>query len=98
MRRQLKLCDASADERRGASGTMSALIAQAVELHQQHRYMPFWQCVELAQHLQAQSARTGSHCKSRHGVTTASCGARTADRASASTSRRGTADACRAGH
>jgi hypothetical protein len=45
---------------------MSALIAQAVELHRNHSYMPFWQCVELARHLQSQSAHARKRCERRH--------------------------------
>jgi hypothetical protein len=44
---------------------MSALIAQAVDLHRNHAYMPFWQCVELARHLQAQSALARRRCEGR---------------------------------
>jgi hypothetical protein len=44
---------------------MSALIAQAVDLHRDHAYMPFWQCIELARHLQAQTAQARRRCEAR---------------------------------
>jgi hypothetical protein len=69
---------------------MNALIAQAVELHQKHRYMPFWQCVELARHLQEQSARYRRPCESRQqGGSSSRAGNRTSVRFPESAPRRG---------